>query len=478
MDDKNYIDMKLSESVPEKPTNKKLPYIISGIIFLILFFIFLISRISHKSDIPEFTDGYITIGTASSATYEDLFYKVNDRYLIDLEGLDKTTSLDTITTVDGLAVNNVFDQVFIAPGESSYYINSNKISDDDNYIPPVVFDEKVYADTDAILSGIGYKTTYNFSADKSMVELIIEVTDKDRYHTITSNKELEKDDDEIAEMPQAEENAISNPGLDINRPGEELQTVPRPDRTEETAAETKAETLPSETEESNMEETIPEETISETEESEDIPVETEEEEPPREYNPNRKTDEEFQQIWNEDKEALKNIYQNSTSNFRQDAYDEISENFIGFNIAKGAIYSNTISVVHDTVNGEFEYISFNGDWSDQALNVTSEDSKAYYLGVPEVYRQTLVTVLGENIGNELFNYIKAHADRTITGGYIAQINPETNSVESVWTDGEVGNGIDAQHIDFEAWQNRETDDGLRFDVVRSGNGINIMVYKD
>lgn len=481
MEDQNYIDMKLNESLPEKKQNKNLPYIIIAILFILILLILLFSRVGKKSDIPEFMDGYITVGTASSPTYSDLFYKSGEKYLIDLEGLDKTTNLDTITTSDGLAVNNIFDQVFVSPGYDYYYVNSNKISDDDNYTAPVVIDEKVYADTDIILNGIGYDTTYNFSADKSVIELKIDVKDKDRYYTVIPNKELEKDEeDEIAEMPQAEEGAIENPGLEVNRPGEELQTVPRPEQTKSEDDKKNLPVIPSETEaETNPEETEGmTEVPSEIEEIEETTVAQEPEEPAREYNPNRKTDEEFEAIWAEDKEELKNIFENSTPNFKQDAYKELSSNFVGFNIAHGAIYGNTISVIHDTTSGEFLYISFNGDWSDQANNITSEESRAYYLGVPEVYRKTLVTCLGENVGTELFNYIKAHGDRTITGGYVARVNPETKAVESVWTDGEVGNGVDAQHIDFEAWQDRTTDNGLRFDVVRNGNGIDIFVYYD
>ena len=469
-------------NVEKKETNikKEAILITIGMLFLLAILLVFVSR--NNNGIPErtYSDGYITVASRSSASYPSLFISENGKYMIDIEGLDKLTSLDSVKTPEGYVINNVFDQIFIKPRDTSYSINSNTISDDDNYTPPIVDGEKVYGDTDQILIGLGYSTEYKTSADGSVIELILTNTDKNSYMLIETNEKIEEDD-EIAEMPQVEEGAI-NPGDNSpNRPQDELTTVPRPDRETESSSESKSwqsaselnETSENTENEENIEESV-ESTESETEDISETPEVVE----PLPYNPNKKTDAEFQQMWEEDKSVLENVYSNSNSNFGQDSFAELSENTIVFNEATGTVYSNTVTVSHDTLSGEFIVVSFNGDWSDQAVNVSSEVSKAYYAGIPEVVRQTLVTVLGPNAGTELFNYIKAHADMTITGGYIATTNPETGALESVWTDGEVGNGMNADTLNFESWQNRISDDGLRFDVVRDGNGIKVLVYKD
>ena len=59
------------------------------------------------------------------------------------------------------------------------------------------------------------------------------------------------------------------------------------------------------------------------------------------------------------------------------------------------------------------------EWSDMALNTDHERTKAFYESIPGMVETTVKNMLGENTGEELFQFIKEHADRTVNGGYIA-----------------------------------------------------------
>lgn len=157
-------------------------------------------------------------------------------------------------------------------------------------------------------------------------------------------------------------------------------------------------------------------------------------------------------------------------------------------------------------------------WSDIASNTISAYSKAAYSNKPDVAEKTIKAVVGDNIGQELFDYIKKHADKT-TSGYIPEYNEngeprygkwvidwstiadevkETwfdygdplpdkrdgtwasdktlHQFKSIWVENGAGDGIAAETLDLSAWKNRITDYGKKFDVEPYSTAIKIKVY--
>ena len=141
------------------------------------------------------------------------------------------------------------------------------------------------------------------------------------------------------------------------------------------------------------------------------------------------------------------------------------------------------------------------DWSDTANDVTNSMNMAEYANKPDIKEKTIKAVVGDNIGQELFNYIKQHADKKseglkvvldangkpIMGQYKHELDANGNFVEIGFFENPkgtqfkreyavVGNGIDASTLDLSAWQNRTTDYGKKFNVTNEGRVINIHVY--
>ena len=81
----------------------------------------------------------------------------------------------------------------------------------------------------------------------------------------------------------------------------------------------------------------------------------------------------------------------------------------------------------------------------------------------DIKEKTIKAVVGDNIGTELFNYIKQHADKIIP--------------DAEWNPNNKPDGIMPSKLDFSAWQNRKTDYGKTFSIEVIGEGINIKVYK-
>ena len=125
-----------------------------------------------------YSDGYITCGDESSDTIENLFYQTeDDRYLVELEKLDKCMDLVVIPSDGSYIIRTSKVQCTVRSKDSSYDINTNIIRDDDNYIAPIESDKGFYADADTVFSIFGYETTYKTSKEGNLVEIDLQKTD-------------------------------------------------------------------------------------------------------------------------------------------------------------------------------------------------------------------------------------------------------------------------------------------------------------
>lgn len=170
---------------------------------------------------------------------------------------------------------------------------------------------------------------------------------------------------------------------------------------------------------------------------------------------------------------------------------------ISFDIGTGGVVGNDINVYHNNgVYGTFITATIGNDWSDM-VDATGASTKTIYAQKPYIKEKTIKAVVGDQIGQELFNYIRAHADKT-TPGYITETDENGNPIYG-WFDPGVngepdkfiidpngtdtrsryvencGDGIYAQTLDLSMWQNRTTDYGKRFSVVYD-SGLKIHVY--
>ena len=126
-------------------------------------------------------------------------------------------------------------------------------------------------------------------------------------------------------------------------------------------------------------------------------------------------------------------------------------------------YGETAVTHNDQRFGTFVTAHIGNEWSDLERLFNDAISKASYANSVDIKEKTIKAVVGDNIGTELFNYIKQHADKTIQD---AEWNPYGNP-----------DGIKPSKLDFSAWQNRKTDYGKTFSIEVIGEGINIKVYK-
>lgn len=219
------------------------------------------------------------------------------------------------------------------------------------------------------------------------------------------------------------------------------------------------------------------------------------------------------EIWNMMVDRLENVYKeaipnNNTSGMTY-AYEPTKDKGISFDKGDGATVGNEITVFHDNTSyGTYITAVIGNAWSDQELNVGSAVSKASYAGSPFVKEKTIKAIIGDQIGQELFSYVRAYAEKT-TSGYISELDENGNIIHGywaidpstvsealpfgdpnapevwvddpnapgwrlIWSDN-YGNGIAAETLDLSAWQNRTTDYGKRFSVVYDG-GLRIHVY--
>lgn len=162
-------------------------------------------------------------------------------------------------------------------------------------------------------------------------------------------------------------------------------------------------------------------------------------------------------------------------------------------------YGKVMNVWHNYgADNTYLTVTTGGEWSDEESNVVYPVAKAYYAQIPGIVEKEIKVTIGDNIGQELFNYIKQHADKT-SKGYIPVFddngnvihgisslddnynkifieNPDSSDYKRVKVESGAGDGICAETMDLSAWKNRTTDYGKRFDVEPHGYAIKIKVY--
>ncbi len=204
------------------------------------------------------------------------------------------------------------------------------------------------------------------------------------------------------------------------------------------------------------------------------------------------------EIWNLMKSKLEPVFLAGIPLQKGAPTASILPDEISFDIGIGGVVGSDISVYHNnSAYGTFITASIGNDWSDQVNNITDASSKVIYAQKPYIKEKTTKAVVGDQIGQELFNYIRAHADKT-GSGYILETDENGNPIKG-WKETGVngqpdrftvdpngpdykmiyadysGDGIKAQTLDLSMWQNRTTDYGKRFSVVYDG-GLKIHVY--
>lgn len=414
------------------------------------------------------SDGIITCGEDTSEQISNLFLRDQSKYLIELQGLDDHMDLDVIpvqNSTDSYMIRTSKIQCTVSLGDGTYSINGNKISDDDNYTAPVKVENGFYADADILFNLFGYTPVYETNMDHSVVHMTLQKQDEGSYGLL----HIDEEEKEI-ESPRSQlEQAMVDQTLQLNQPGDSsLPTVPHPSQEpaeEESESESIEETLPAEVQE--IIDNRPEQETKAPASIVDKPIE----------NPNKKTEEEFDQQWNEVKSDLKQAYSQGTTPTGKAPYEERGDSMIAYNPMSGALYYDTISVSYEPSDGALMTATFANEWSDQAMNIDNEQTKKFYESIPQMVETTLKSMLGDNAGEELYQYIKENADRTTTGGYLVY-HDERGNLATKWTDGQVGDGIQASEIDFEKWQDKHTDDGLRYYAARSGEGFMVKVFKN
>ena len=424
-----------------KQKNKLTPAFI--LIFILLIFAFLISYIKNRN----FTgvtypvlDGHLVVNGIRSETQSDFGYvDGNNNFMINLTALDKSSSLDVIKSENDIIISNIKNQVAIRIGKNYVRINSTEFKDDDTYNEPIAENsEKVFADAKYIFTAFGYTMSYTLNAEETEYEVLLvknEDFDSEKYSEIEAqdnDTKEEKKDSPSGWTPDEDESKRENNGEPI--------------------------TIPEQSEISQDDLSTPE-TIGNEEN-----VDEESKEEKREAR------------WNQIADEIRNLFQNSVPNYDKKAYVDLGSGNFGYNGASGGTYGNTVTVMHDVGDDHYNTVIYIGsEWSDQAKNVASDESRNFYLGLEDVYQKTLVYALGENEGNSFFEYLKEHADKTITGGYINKYD-EQGVIQTEWTDGEVGDGIKASELDLSDWGCRYTDDGYEYEITRDEDGLQIIIF--
>ena len=453
-------------------------------IFILVTLIVGLFLCKKEKEEDKLLNGVISVNDNETEIQEDLFLFFRNKYLIEVDAFNYL-SLQYFENNNSIIIRDERHQFEANLDKNSFKVDLVEIEDDGNYEKPTVINDKRYVDTDYVFDTFGYTSEYQLSSDKKTLKLILKQKPDNVYEVIRLTEPKEKEP-ETEKVSLAEDSYISNNDK-LQRPGEELPTVPLPEETIE-ASEEANESLEEAVE--NIEDSSSNNAVETTEASKESEAATKPQEAEtivtaisdgrvnRTPNlPNRKTDEEFKAIWNNEKNAIISIFSSGTPNGQNKACDIRNDTMVAFNPSHGGVYYDTICVSSDTLSGLFILAEFSSDWSDLANNTVSEESKSYYNGIPATYAATLNTLLGVEEGTKLFNYIKENADKTITGGFIYSYDSNGN-LKSEYSDTKVeGDGIMASEIDFTDWQNRTTSDGLRYSVSRMGDGFRIEIYK-
>lgn len=175
---------------------------------------------------------------------------------------------------------------------------------------------------------------------------------------------------------------------------------------------------------------------------------------------------------------------------------------IAFDIGTGGVVGRETTILHNSDQyGTFITARIGEDWADEMINVISPYSKTSYAQKNDIKEKTIKAVVGDQIGQELFNYIRQHADKMdMSGGYKTVVDENGNPVKGwiissiddspnqfvedpngtddkrVWSSDPVGDGVNAKTLDLSVWQNRTTDYGKVFNVTNNEGLIVINVY--
>lgn len=207
------------------------------------------------------------------------------------------------------------------------------------------------------------------------------------------------------------------------------------------------------------------------------------------------------EIWDIMKAKLQPVFLSGIA-ISDGAVMSLAQDSIAADIAYGAFAGNDITISHNFSSyGTYITAMIGAAWSDDVHAVTNAIAKTAYAMKAPIKEKTIKAVVGDQVGQELFNYIRTHADKT-TPGYIMETDENGNPIrgwyETVldgngWVIGKnftedpngpeyksvfvnnSGDGIHAETLDLSAWQNRTTDYGKRFSVVYDG-GLRIHVY--
>ena len=398
----------------------------------------LLSTGNKKTSIEELRNGYITLDGTSSEVSSGMFYEKNGTMRINLTGLDLHTDLDVIKNKNSYIIANMSNQMKITPDSKEYDFNSVTFSEDESYLVPMTINDYVYGDSSVIFSLFGYDVDYQYNSEKTAVEAIL-----------TQKENFDKNNKKITIMEHATK---EEPKIDVP------SGWSKEDAEKEQMNQNEPVTIPD----------VPEVDKTILAEPETMPNETEAAEETAEAAP-------LTERWEKVEEELTNLFQSSTPNFERESYSPIGEDAFCFNAGKLGVLGNTISVVHNSGEGYHMVVYLSAEWSDQALNVATPESKAFYTGLEDVYKKTLIYALGETEGTEFFQYLKAHADQRTEGGYVNVLD-EKGVAQPVWTDGPVGDGIRAEDLELSQWTGRYTDDGYAYEITRNGDGLKLVIF--
>ena len=173
---------------------------------------------------------------------------------------------------------------------------------------------------------------------------------------------------------------------------------------------------------------------------------------------------------------------------------QMGEDFIYQDISS-ALYGNNITIRYSK---EGVWAEIGSSWSDDAYNIVDPLSRSYYLEQVDLKEKTIKALLGDNVGQELFNQVNAHAlklsdydghipyydeNGNVIHGYTL-FNMKTNQNDFIedpnddgWKTvlGRGGDGINASTMDLTSWKNRTTDYGKQFSVEDFNGSLRITI---
>ena len=209
------------------------------------------------------------------------------------------------------------------------------------------------------------------------------------------------------------------------------------------------------------------------------------------------------EIWSLMKGKLINAFENSLTMSGLDSrvYSHgYGDNSVWYDFDT-ALMGASNHILHNPTNGDYITAWIGHNWSDMANDAMDSAMMAYYAAQPDVKEKMIKAIVGDNVGQELFNYINEHAKKTSSGykevldangqlirGYYKNVNNGNNYFTRVFVEdpngydtkveymSNVGDGINASTMDLSMWKSRKTDYGKTFSVEANGGALMIHVY--